>query len=125
MTATETEKALFRIEFGGDDTSLPDDYIDGLFNTAEAIYGTEDRTKVQTAAYLYHATSERAKSMESVNYKANTASEDLSVVYERWNALVAKYQADLDLITKDLTAARWMPFYKKPQPFRRYPGSYQ
>lgn len=124
MPATDTEKALFRIEFGGTVDTLPDAYIDGLFNTAEAIYGTEDRSKVQAAAYLYHATSERAKSLESVDYTANTASEKMSVVWERWNALVLKYQSDLDLLTKGMGVARWAPIRKVPPPVRRYPGDY-
>lgn len=123
MPASASEKTLFRLEFGGDSTTLTDGYIDSLFDLAEGVYGTEDRAKVTTAAYLYHATSLRAKAVTSVDYTANTASEKLSQMYERLNALVAKYQADLDDLTKPTLAVGWAGLRKKPPTVRRYPRS--
>jgi hypothetical protein len=122
MAASTQEKALFRLEFGGDATTLTDAYIDGLYDLAEDIYGTEDRAKVTAAAYLYHATSLLAQAETSVDYTANTASEKLSQIYERLKLRVAKYQAALDfLVNPPAPVAQWASLRKVPPPVRRYP----
>jgi hypothetical protein len=122
VSASQSEKAFFRLEFGGDATTLTDEYIDSLFDLAEGVYGTEDRNKVKAAAYLYHATSLLAQAETSVDYTANTASEKLSQIYERLKARVAKYEAALDaLVNPFAPVAQWAGLRKVPPPVRRYP----
>ena len=124
MPASSQEKTLFRIEFGGNATTLTDEYIDSLFDTAEGVYGTEDRDKVTAAAYLYHATFLMAQAETSVDYTANTASEKLSQIYERLKLRVAKYQAALDvLVNPPGPVAKWGGLRKVPPPVRRYPST--
>jgi len=121
MPASSNEKTLFRLEFGGTTDTLTDEYIDGLFDLAEATYDPSNRPLIQQEAYRLHATYLLAQVELEVDYTANTASEKLSQRYERFVARVKKYEDKRDELLYPGPAVAWGGLNKIPPPVRRYP----
>lgn len=126
MSSTERQKTRFRLRLGGDDTSMPDDYIDGLFDDALILYPDGSDMLLFTAALLEGARDLQAAAMSEVDYTANTASEKLSQRYTNLSALVAKLEAELDGLVNPVGVAVGMAGLRKiPPTLRRYPRDYR
>lgn len=125
MSATSDEKTTFRYEFDGDETTMPDAWIDALFNTAESDYAGEDRRVQVQAAYLNASRQLRNRAAKQVDYQQNNAQEKLGQLRAHWDSVVKDYERQLALTLADTKGAPLRIGRGKAVPTRRkeYPDS--
>lgn len=98
MAASAAEKTRFRRKLQGSVSSMPDTYIDDVFNEAEEGYPTATYSRdIQVAyAYILGIRDLRMAAASDTDYKANDSEEKRSQVNSPLEKLEKSYQAELD-----------------------------
>lgn len=111
MPASTAEKQRFRRKLQGSPASMPDTYIDDVFNEAEEAYPTTSYTRLiqQTYAYILGIQDIRAAAADDTDYKANDSEEKRSQTNSPWEKLQATYQKKLDELITDLEDQTVLP----------------
>lgn len=97
MAASAAEKTRFRRKLQGSEDSMPNTYIDDVFNEAEEGYpsDTYSRNVQRTYALILGIRDIRAAAAEDVDYKANDSEEKRSQAGSAWAKLEQAYQEEL------------------------------
>ncbi len=98
MAASAAEKTRFRRKLQGSLTSMPDTYIDDVFNEAEEGYPSDTYSRAIQVAYAYvlGVRDLLMAASSDVDYKANESEEKRSQTFAALDKLEKKYQAELD-----------------------------
>jgi hypothetical protein len=125
MPATDAERTRLRRKLGGDDTSMPDAYIDDVFDEAEGLYSTYARDVVVNSAYILVIDDMLAKAAKNYDYSISESSDKKSQVFTMLEKLRAKYVADRDGLIGKATpsAVRWGGMHKIPSRHKEYPDA--
>lgn len=124
MSVTEAEYAEFRRKLGGDETSMPDAYIDTIFEQAEGDYPGADRRVIRAAAVYEGALNLQAEAAIEVDYNANASGERLSQRFDHLQKIVDAYKKMLDTELKDRgSAVAWGVVRKIPTRNKEYPDT--
>jgi hypothetical protein len=125
MPATDAERTRLRRKLGGDETSMPDAYIDDVFDESEGIYSTYSRDVVVNNAYILVIDDMLARAAKNYDYKISESEDKKSQVFIMLEKLRAKYVADRDsLIGKETpSAVRWGSMKKIPSRQQEYPDA--
>jgi gas vesicle protein len=126
MAVTQTQIDRLRRDTGTDETSLPDEDIQDIFDEADEKY-TDTAT---AAAYTRVLTIQSllASSARLATYRQNESSENLSDIFKHLKELLKVWEEKTDdAITAaagSSGAARFGSVRRKPATIREYPGSF-
>lgn len=125
MPATTDEQSYFRRKLDGTETSMPDEYIDELFDEVEAVYSGYSRTVIVQAALISGMDDLIIKATKLTDYTQNQSSEKRSQVIAALERVRARYVAKLDELVKKEQgpAVRWGGMVKVPRRRREYPDA--
>lgn len=125
MPASTDEKNFFRRKLDGSETSMPNDYIDDLFDEIESMYSGYSRDVIKQAALISGIDDLIIKATKLTDYTQNQSSEKRSQVIAALERVRARYQAKLDeLLAKETgPAVRWGGMVKVPSRRREYPDA--
>lgn len=127
MPASETERQLIRLELAGDATSMPDTYIDMMWDTIQAqnviYHPTYDDSVLHAQVVSAIADQIWVSLSKKYDYSANTVDEKVRQLFENWTKVREDKKklsdtacADADQLVKP-SKVQWGPFYVTP----RYP----
>lgn len=126
MPATADERAMLRMEFDIDSSTLTDDGIDLLFSWAEAQYAAYNRTVQTYAAYWKLAIQLRNSAAKRVDVRQNESDEKLSQLFTNLNRLASAYKQLLDQEIADAQGGVALRFAKGrvvPSRLKDYPDA--
>lgn len=111
MAASAREQNRFRRKLQGTVTSMPDTYIDDVFDEAEEKYLLADYSRpIQVAyAYVLGIRDIRVAAAEETDYKQNDSEDKLSQKNSPWAKLEEAYQEELDKLLDELDEATTLP----------------
>ncbi|MEL7232861.1 MAG: hypothetical protein AAGK74_00115 [Chloroflexota bacterium] len=123
MTATSDERTFFRTRLNGSVTSMPDAYIDAIFDEMEVRYAGYSRQAMKYAALIQGIDDLILANVTNVDYDEGDASEKLSQIVKALKDARANAKEMLDAMIDGETArAAWRPLRKKPR-YRDRPSS--
>lgn len=126
MAVTQTQIDRLRRDVGGDETSLPDETVQDIFDEAEETYSDAASALAQTRILALQGLLASAAKM--ADYTANESSEKRSQVYSNLSKLLDLWQKRLDDAVADADVAslgggvRFGRVHRKPARVREYPG---
>jgi prophage DNA circulation protein len=124
MSVTAAEYAEFRRKLGGSETSMPDAYIDALFEQAESDYDGQDRRIIRAAAWLAASEELLANAASDVDYTANASSEKLSQRFNQLEKMVKRFESALAAAQQKYgSSVTWGIIRKIPTRNKEYPDS--
>lgn len=125
MPATEAERTRLRRKLSGDVTSMPDAYIDDVFDEAEGTYSTYSRDVIVSSAYILVIDDMLASAAKNYDYKISESEDKKSQTFTMLEKLRAKYVTDQEgLIAKETpSAVRWGSMKKIPTRRQEYPDA--
>lgn len=126
MSATTTEKTRFRRKLDGNATSLPDDYIDAVFDEAEEDYAGYDRAVIVKHALVLGVDDLIVKASKLTDYDQNQSSEKRSQIVKALRELRKSFVADREqaiIDTEQQTGVRFGKMKRKPTRQKGYPAS--
>lgn len=116
MTASVSEKAFFRTRLAGNETSMPDVYVDEVFGLIEEEYAGYSRSVIKYAAVVQGVDDLIMAASTEVDYEEGDASEKRSQVVKNLQTARANFVAKRDsLIEKSKVAARWGGLRKRDE----------
>jgi len=119
MPATQVEKDRLRNMLNGDETSMPDAYLDDdVFAEAEAEYAESKygRSVIFTAAALRAVQDMLFRAAAEVDYDEGDASEKRSQVFKQLEKMEMRFQKQLEQRIEDaLPHASWWGFGPTPE----------
>lgn len=122
-TPTDAERTRARFKTGDDDTSLPNDIIDLLFEEAEEEYPGKTRKVIIQAVNVLRRENLLMQACKNVTYRQNEATENLSDIAKGMAADLEKERAKLDEMVKDedgpigyVGAIRKVPTRRREEP---------
>ena len=125
MPASDSEKARFRRKLGGDITSMPDEYIDDVFDEVEADYAGSSRAVIVAATYVEGLNDLIVQASKDVDYTEGDASQKNSQKRKGLESARDEYKSKLaDLIEAEKgPAIRWGSTRKAPPRSVEYPDA--
>lgn len=98
MPASAAEKTRFRRKLQGSVTSMPETYIDDVFNEAEEGYPTVSYSRAIQVAYAYvlGVRDLLMAAASDTDYKANESEEKRSQAFTALDKMEKKYLAELE-----------------------------
>lgn len=95
MAATTAEKTRFRRKLDGTEVTMPDAYIDDVFNEAEESYTGYARPVIVTAAYVLCIKDMKTRAARLTDYDQNDSSEKRSQLLKNLDNLLKDYEGEL------------------------------
>lgn len=126
MTATATEKTRFRRKLDGDATSMPDAYIDAVFDEAEETYAGYERAVIFKQALVLGVDDLLMKSAKTVDYDQNQSSEKRSQIHKallNLRKILIGDREDEIVASKNQVGVRFGKMKRVPTRQKGYPGS--
>lgn len=126
MAVTQTQIDRLRRDVGGDETSLPDETVQDIFDEAEEAYTDSASALAQTRILALQGL--LASAAKVTTYKQNETTENRSDLFNHLKDLLTLWQKRLDDAIADADAAsldggvRFGRVHRKPAKAREYPG---
>lgn len=124
MAVTQTQIDRLRRDTGTNETSLPDEDIQDIFDEAGERY--TDETTIAAYARVLVIQSLLSSSAKLATYKQNESQENLSDIFKNLQALLKVWEGKVDAAITEAAgssgAARFGGLRRKPAKVREYPG---
>ena len=105
MGATDAQKTRFRRKLDGDETSMPDPYIDDIFDEAAETYAGFDDRVIVAYAYIIGIRDMKMRASRLTDYVQNATEDKRSQIKANLDKLEKDYQTELDNLIEATTAA--------------------
>lgn len=125
MAASTAEKTRFRRKLDGTETTMPDTYIDDVFDEAESDYSGYTRKVIVAAAYVLCIKDMKARASKLTDYDQNDSSEKRSQLLKNLDNLLKDYEGELAVLLESETVspAFFGVSKVKPSRLKEYPDA--